>query len=111
MQEILCDGWWQQRGLGRQPMRNLALTFDDKQIHGRGVDIVAPFTLAGKIREDGAVELVKQYRNRHSVLYVGQYDGEGLLYGQWDIDGFRGQWSIKLLRPSHPAMADDIQDL
>jgi hypothetical protein len=110
MSEIQCAGWWQQTGYGRQPMRQLCLEFKGKEISGQGIDVIAPFTLNGRVREDGAVEILKKYDRRHSVLYVGQYDGEGLFYGHWDIQGHRGEWSIKLLRPS-AVDADDIQDI
>jgi len=120
MSEIQCTGWWQQSGYGRQPMRQLCLNFSGNDVSGndvsgntitgQGIDVIAPFTLAGRVREDGAVEILKQYFRRHSVLYVGQYDGEGLFYGHWDIQGQRGEWSIKLLR-SNSTEADDIQEI
>ncbi len=110
MSEIQCAGWWQQSGYGQQPMRQLCLNFTGNTITGQGIDVIAPFTLAGQVREDGAVEILKHYIRRHSVLYVGQYDGEGLFYGHWDIQGQRGEWSIKLLR-SNSTEADDIQEI
>ena len=79
-------------------MHQLQIAFQGSHIEGSGVDLIAPFTLTGNLRSDGAVEIVKQYSGRHTVLYVGQYDGEGTLYGDWDIDGYRGLWSIKLLQ-------------
>lgn len=105
-----CIGWWQQAGYGRQPMKELLLSIEGGRIIGRGVDIVAPFQMTGKVREDGAVEIVKQYEKRHTVLYVGQYDGEGTLYGDWDISGYQGEWSIKLLRPAS-TNSDAIEDI
>ena len=92
-----CSGWWDQNGLGRQPMHDLVLTINDGKISGSGTDIVADFTVSGVVREDGKVEILKQYQGRHAVLYVGNYDGEGAYYGEWDIDGFRGTWFIRLL--------------
>ncbi len=105
-----CIGWWQQSGFGRQPMHDLQIRFADSQIGGQGIDLIAPFTLAGSVRPDGSVEMVKRYLGRHSVLYVGQYDGEGTLYGDWDIDGYRGKWSIKLVRPADHT-TDEIRDI
>ncbi|MEZ6137789.1 MAG: hypothetical protein R3C53_23120 [Pirellulaceae bacterium] len=98
-------GWWQQAGFGRQPMHELVLSFTGDRIHGGGIDIVAPFELEGRVRKDGSVEIIKQYIGLHKVIYVGQYDGEGTLYGTWDINGHQGKWSIKLL---HPAGANDL---
>ena len=107
MSRCECIGWWQQEGYGRQPMHQLRIRFQHSQIEGSGIDLIAPFTLTGKMRPDGAVEIVKQYTARHTVLYVGQYDGEGTLYGTWDIDGHQGQWSIKLLRPEGQTAIQD----
>ncbi len=107
---IECAGWWQQSGYGKQEMSELKLDFRGPTIFGQGRDIIAPFTLAGKVRSDGSVELMKQYHGRHSVLYVGHYDGEGTLRGRWDISGYQGEWSIKLLRSSS-ADSDSILDI
>jgi hypothetical protein len=107
---IDCIGWWEQRGLGRQSMSNLVLDFQGASITGQGRDVIAPFELSGKLRPDGSVEILKQYRYRHSVLYVGNYDGEGTLSGSWDIGGHQGAWSIRLLK-SQVANDDNIQDI
>jgi hypothetical protein len=39
---------------------------------------------------------VKQYIGQHSVDYVGTYDGEGLLYGEWQIRGMKDRWLIRI---------------
>ena len=105
-----CIGWWQQSGFGRQPMQRLHLVIEQDQVSGSGEDIIASFTLQGRIRADGALEMIKQYHQRHSVLYVGRYDGEGCLHGTWDISGSQGKWSIRLLRPASPS-SDEIFDI
>lgn len=92
---VECDGWWQQRGFGRQLMTELELHIRDQQVVGKGVDIIAPFGLAGSIR-DGIVELRKSYELKHSVIYVGQYDGEGTFWGTWTIGKDRGKWTIHI---------------
>lgn len=107
MSRCECIGWWQQKAFGRQPMHQLVIYFQQSQIQGSGIDLIAPFTLSGAVRPDGAVEIVKLYAARHSVLYVGQYDGEGTFYGTWDIDGHQGQWSIKIIRSEGQS---EIQD-
>jgi hypothetical protein len=91
-------------------MNELLLSIEDGRIAGRGVDIVAPFQMTGNVREDGTVEIIKKYEQRHTVLYVGQYDGEGTLYGDWDISGYQGKWSIKLLRPAS-GISDSIEEI
>ncbi len=84
-------------------MDDLRIEFDHSRVVGSGTDMIAPFTLTGKLRPDGTVEIVKQYVGRHTVLYVGQYDGEGTFHGTWDIEGYRGQWSIKVVAPEQQA--------
>ncbi len=104
-----CAGWWQQAGLGRQEMEQLKISMHGKRFSGFGTDIVSDFELQGRFRTDGYVEILKQYRDRHVVVYVGQYDGEGILSGEWDISGYRGKWSIRLMRPL--SAESDIQEL
>ncbi len=93
---LRCDGWWEQPGFGRQAMHELRLHFADGQIEGSGTDIVGPFTFAGDISATGNVILIKQYLGRHRVNYVGKYDGEGLLWGDWNIGPMMGPWLIRL---------------
>ena len=109
---IQCEGWWQQAGYGRQPMRDLRLRFDGNQIRGAGRDIVGPFTFTGTISEQGNVAMVKQYLGRHSVDYLGQYDGEGLLWGEWQIGPLRDRWMIRIGgAKASSAMAEEIEEL
>jgi hypothetical protein len=94
-----CEGWWEQQGFGRQAMHELQLHFAGERIVGSGHDIVGVFTFDGLINVQGHVTMVKQYLGRHSVDYVGVYDGEGLLQGEWDLGLFgRGRWLIWIKR-------------
>ena len=80
------NGWWEQRGLGRQEMRNLVLNIaPDGSVSGSGDDCIGPFTFSGRVAPE--VMLVKQYVGRHTVLYAGTNSGEGL-FGMWRIPGF-----------------------
>lgn len=80
-------GWWEQRGLGRQLMDHLILTFSSGVLRGSGHDCVGDFMLQGNYESDGSVSFVKQYTGQHTVLYQGQSSGEGVIYGQWLIPG------------------------
>lgn len=71
--------------MGRQPMTPLALRFADGAIAGEGEDCVGPFTFEGRYDDRGAVVIVKHYLDGHDVLYRGQHDGEGTIFGQWSI--------------------------
>ena len=76
-------------------MEQLVLQIVQGRIEGSGRDIIAPFAFRGELRDDGSVRMIKQYHRRHAVLYVGNYDGEGTLYGTWDIGGYQGSWLIR----------------
>jgi len=109
------SGWWEQRVLGRQKMRNLVLDVDpDGAVIGSGEDCVGPFTFDGQFRTDGTVSLVKQYLGRHQVIYEGCNSGEGV-FGIWHIPGLwsgyhTGNFALRP-RPDGSAECDEIQEL
>jgi hypothetical protein len=72
---------------GRQPMGPLVLRFHQGKIDGEGSDIIGPFTFTGDYDVNGVVRMVKQYlgRRTHQVFYLGIYDGEGTIFGEWRI--------------------------
>jgi hypothetical protein len=105
-----CDGWWEQPILGRQAMRELRMAFAEGRVRGAGKDIVGEFLFNGTISPDGQVVMVKQYIGRHSVNYVGNYDGEGLMWGRWSLGLFRGPWMIRIGRLGESASAE-IEEL
>lgn len=106
---IPCRGWWEQVFYGRQPMDPLAVTFDGRRIDGRGSDVVGSFALEGFVAADGRVSIEKRYLGRHSVMYEGQCDGEGKLWGVWALAGYNGRWMIELGRA--PGGGDRIDPL
>ena len=91
-----CEGSWEQDVFGRQPMRELVLRFNAGRIVGSGHDIIGPFAISGVIAADGKVVLFKRYVGMHAVRYIGNYDGEGLMWGQWWIESLHNRWLIKL---------------
>ena len=105
---IPCDGWWHQELFGRQPMDDLRLKFDGGGISGSGRDIIGPFTFRGRIDEQGHVAMIKQYIGQHSVDYIGTYDGEGLLYGEWHIGNSKDRWLIRIKGSPAGAAQTDI---
>jgi hypothetical protein len=82
----LWRGYWEQPGFGRQFMEDFRLRFQDGVVSGSGRDMVGPFVIRGEYTS-GDVAFVKQYLGRHQVVYSGQYDGEGTIYGRWTIVG------------------------
>lgn len=87
-------------------MRDLRLRFEAGQVIGSGHDIVGLFTLRGTIAADGAVIIVKHYLGMHTVRYVGHYDGEGLMWGQWWIGPLHNRWLIKIKRSNSHATTE-----
>jgi hypothetical protein len=79
-------------------MNDLYLEFSAGAISGSGADIVGPFLFTGAIDDQGRVVMTKDYVGQHSVDYHGNYDGEGLLWGQWRVAGMTDRWLIKLNR-------------
>ena len=108
--EISCTGWWEQAGFGRQPMDPLDLVLQDGRMRGAGQDIIGTFDLAGTLDDTGRVAMVKQYRNRHQVLYAGTYDGEGTMSGLWDVGIDRGRWLIHFAKSGN-ASSSEIQEI
>ena len=90
-------------------MRDLLLHFADGQITGAGHDIIGAFTFTGKLNEQGGVVMVKQYIGMHAVNYLGQCDGEGLLWGHWYIGPLTDRWMIKIARPT--STGDEVHEL
>lgn len=88
-------GHWDQKGLGRQEMHDLSVRFDGDLLEGRGWDCVGEFTLQGQVKHNAEVELIKTYQGRHSVVYRGRHDGEGMVHGVWALDGDNGTWAIR----------------
>ena len=80
------SGWWEQRGLGRQEMRNIVLNVGPAgEVLGSGDDCVGSFTITGTFSAE--VVLVKQYVGQHFLHYVGTNSGEGI-FGTWQVPGF-----------------------
>ena len=98
-------GHWDQDGMGRQSMHDLVLEFDAHRISGQGRDCVGEFTLRGEIAPDATVSLIKQYVGRHAVVYSGQHDGEGMIFGVWVLHGDDGKFAM---RPAGGFLTSDI---
>lgn len=108
MHNLVCTGWWEQAGLGQQPMHALRMTFAETAISGQGHDLVGAFTISGTLIH-GCVTLKKQYLKAHTVNYSGTFDGEGTLQGMWSIHGIGGRWLIRVVAVDATSL--DIQDL
>ena len=90
-------GYWEQRGWGRQPMHDVVLEVREGIVSGQGSDCIGRFSFRGTWDSQGVVSLVKQYVGKHQVLYQGQYDGEGTIFGRWSIAPFdSGEFLLSL---------------
>lgn len=88
-------GHWDQRGFGRQDMHDVTLTFRNDQLTGKGWDCVGQFTLSGTVLPDNKVRITKNYEGRHSVVYLGEHDGEGTISGAWALFGDNGTFALR----------------
>jgi hypothetical protein len=106
------DGFWQQEVWGRQAMTPFFLHFADSHITGKGKDIIGRFTFAGTYDEkSGRVRMIKQYLGRHAVLYIGQSDGEGNIFGTWHIaETHKGPFLIRP-RMARPRGDEPIEEI
>ena len=81
--------------MGRQPMDQLVVDYNEGVILGQGTDVVGNFTLRGRI-DDGAIRINKWYVGKHTVIYTGVSEGEGGYTGTWAIGGAEGgKWAIR----------------
>ena len=96
MRTTRCRGWWEQGGVGRQPMDPLALVIDGARVSGSGADVVGPFSFTGVIGPGGRVGMLKRYTWRHWVWYGGHYDGVRRLWGRWRLVAETGLWEVTL---------------
>jgi hypothetical protein len=104
-------GYWEQLGWGRQVMDDLTLRFTGGLISGEGHDIIGRFHFQGTVAAGGKVHLVKQYVGRHQVLYEGNYDGEGTIFGTWSIGTiWSGPFVLTTDRQAAPA-EESIREL
>lgn len=95
-QPMTCEGWWEQDICGRQFMQNLTIKIIDGQIQGSGHDIAGLFVMSGRIGEGSKVTIEKDYLGSHRVAYLGTYDGEGTMSGEWYIGYDHGRWAISI---------------
>ena len=96
MAKLICDGWWEQEGFGRQPMNNLEVDVNHSDLSGSGDDIIGPFALRGKVAGD-RIAIRKQYHGQHSIDYHGTTDGEGMFFGHWSAGPvIGGKWLIRI---------------
>jgi phage gp37-like protein len=83
-------------------MRELVLSFSGGRAEGSGLDIVGPFTFHGTYDSDGTMSLIKKYPH-HTVTYLGQWDGEGTVHGEWSIGTYaRGKFALAFDRSTKP---------
>src|SRR5215469_12817831 len=105
-------GYWEQRGFGRQEMRDLVLRFINGTLVGSGVDCVGRFTFDGTCDSRGAVVMVKHYLGKHKVLYKGQFDGEGTIFGRWSIWPFdSGEFMLTLVGDGTACEEQEIKEI
>lgn len=105
-------GYWKQLWYGRQEMHDLVLRFVNGTLTGGGFDCVGRFAFDGTCDSTGEVVMVKQYLGKHKVLYQGQFDGEGTIFGRWSIWPFySGEFMLTLVRDEAASAEREIQEI
>jgi hypothetical protein len=98
------DGWWQRGDGEREPLTEIQLFFyGDRSTSGSGIDSRGFFDFLGTWLEDGRVTIRKNnFGPFPADKLIGEYDGEGTLWGTWTSDEGSGSWLIRLseLKPS-----------
>lgn len=95
MNSSRCSGWWEQGMMGRQEMKGLTVMIEGDKISGGGYDVVGMFTLEGTLSPDNEVDMIKDYFDKHRVLYKGKYDGASCMNGIWSMSFDSGPWEIR----------------
>lgn len=79
---------------------------------GAGFDCVGRFTFDGSCDAKAKVVLVKHYLGKHKVLYKGQFDGEGTIFGRWSIWPFdSGEFMLTLVRDGATREEREIEEI
>lgn len=122
---IICEGWWEQEGYGRQSMHRLHLEFqaDKNRINftGSGFDIIGPFLIeqgmifnAPDRNNNKFVQFIKRYEN-HDIIYQGIRicQESEVWHGDWCLakSNESGRWEISLLRTVGGIVKFPIQDI
>ena len=93
-------------------MDEFQLSFTNGEVRGRGIDIIGPFTFRGEYdTAGGSIGLVKQYVGKHAVIYRGEPDGEGSIFGTWSVENdvfgitFKGPF---LMQPAREKRTNEL---
>ncbi|MEZ4775903.1 MAG: hypothetical protein R3D00_22175 [Bacteroidia bacterium] len=105
-----CTGWWKQYN-HREEMEGLLISIDGNSISGSGYDVVGMFILSGILSEDLSVNILKQYIDKHSVNYKGQFDGISRMWGLWTIDWMAGPWEIQFREKTQESYVSEKEDI
>ena len=100
------DGWWQCGDGDRIPLTEIELYFCDGDFSGSGIDSRDSrgfFFLHGTWLEGGRVAIRKEPLVPAPLEnLVGEYDGEGTMWGTWTSDEGAGAWLIRVFGEVRP---------
>jgi hypothetical protein len=92
-----ADGWWQCGDGPREPLTEIQLFFYETDFSGSGIDLRQVFILYGTWLEAGRVAIRKE---NHGPFpddnLIGDYDGEGTMWGTWTSAEGSGNWLMRL---------------
>jgi hypothetical protein len=106
-----ANGWWQIGNGDRAPITDVQLFFYEGRFSGSGIDQTGCFALHGKWLDGVNLSIRKHYGAIPGANLIGEYDGEGTMFGTWTSDdGQTGSWSIRMtgeIQPPNEAVLED----
>jgi hypothetical protein len=85
-----------------------SLNFKKGKISGNGSDDVGSFSWSGTYDINGlTAQITKQYHDRHSVVYHGNVDENGI-WGHWLMYGYKGGFHIWPKKNEEKAAEEEV---
>src|SRR5262249_34673343 len=104
------NGWWQIGDGERRPITHVQLFFYEGRFSGSGIDDRGPFALHGKWLDGPNLAIRKHYGPIPDADLIGEYDGEGTMFGTWTSDGKSGAWAITMTGDIQPTSDAVVRD-
>ena len=104
------DGWWQSGDAAREPLTEIQLFFYETDFSGSGIDSRGVFQLSGTWLQAGRVAIRKlNFGPFPEDNLIGEYDGEGTMWGTWTSAEGSGSWLIRISGDLKPPDNEALQ--
>lgn len=93
----IWKGYYEQHGT-QHPMtlKNFKAKVKEGTVKGKGRDEIGEFKIKGKVHHNGGVDFKKEYKGRHTVVYMGTLTENRLIEGEWEVSGARGNFKLEV---------------